>query len=187
MKRLLTMLPVILILTAAGWTSANGGEQEVIKLKLDQGNGPVDITLDSEVTGFRVHDLQPGESRSIVSESGQNITVTRLETGLSLDVDGQTFEVPAAHHGEHGPGPGKHIMHKYAAPGLTIISGEPMDAARRETISAALSAAGITDEIHFVDHGAGMHNADVEVFVETEVTEDGEKKIVRKIKRRKEK
>ena len=44
--------------------------------------------LNSDDLGFDLDEMQVGESRSIVDESGQSILVTRGEEGFSLNIDG---------------------------------------------------------------------------------------------------
>lgn len=175
MKSFLRLLPIAsLVVTAA----AIGGEQEVLKFRLDNGTDPVEVVLDSQQTGFRVQQLVPGESRSLVTGAGQNVTVTRLEEGLSLDVDGQTFEVPAVH---QPPAGHSHEIETLAGTGLTIFSDKALDDQRKQTISAALAAAGITDEIRFIS-AAGDEGTDTEIIIEKEIVDsDGaQKRIITK-------
>ena len=164
-------VPLILLIMAALMTTAGAGDREVHKLKFDGDQGLVTIVLDSEQTGVELSSLQPGESQTVTAASGQMVTVTRLEETFQLDVEGQRFEIPASL-GPHG----RHFS-PHPQAGLTIISAEPMDDSKRETISAALAAAGITDEVRFHSAGEGFTH---QVMMRTDGDADSEHVIVRK-------
>lgn len=123
------------------------------------------IHWSSDAMDFDLQDLAVGETRSIDSESGQPVTVTRGKDGYTFDIDGQSVTMPdigehPAHmafiesHGmEHdidveviGDARGPH-----RADGVTIISSKPLDASVRESIKSVLMSAGNGDEVTFID------------------------------------
>ncbi len=171
MQHFVRHVPPMLLMLAALMTTAGAGDREVHELLFDGDHGPVEILLDSERTGFELSTLQPGESRMTTAASGQAVTVTRLEDTYALEVGGQHFEIPAL----AAPHAGHFRPHPQA--GLTIVSAEPMDTAKRETISAALAAAGITDTLHFHSANEGFAH---QVLMQIDDQGDGERVIVRK-------
>lgn len=142
-----------------------------IQIVDDSGDGEVRIELDSDDLGFDLHEMQEGESRSIVDNQGRTILVSRNAEGFTFDVEGKTFTLPAfdgahhgAHHGaawvgdEHGEDVDVHVMHdrKFVTAegmdGIMIMSGKPIDEATQQAIRALLESAGHGSEVHFIDH-----------------------------------
>jgi hypothetical protein len=121
--------------------------------------------------GFDMQGMQVGETQSIVDESGRAVLVTRETDGFRFDVDGETIVVPdmGAHEeyltltdgsdmtadfdveivGDH------YAMPTFGDSGVTIISGEPLDASTQESIKAVLQSAGRDDQVTFVDGSGG--------------------------------
>ena len=120
--------------------------------------------------------MQVGETQSIVDESGRSVLITREEEGFRFDVDGKSVVVPDM--GVHGAHMafissdtmsgdfdvdveiiGDHTMTMSdGSDGVTIISGEPLDAITKETIKSVLQSAGRSDEVTFIDgSGDGRH------------------------------
>ena len=178
-------IAVATFLALAGISLA--GEHEVVEYKIavaeNDGSGAVTVDLDSETMGFNLHDLQEGESRSIVDKSGRNILVTRNADGFSLNVDGKTIDMPmiSGNHGmvwvgdDHAENIDVQVLHEGAMSnstasfsdgpaGRTILSAEPIDDATKEGIKSLLISSGNTDEVRFIDsnfaHG-GIHGVKV--------------------------
>jgi hypothetical protein len=176
------------------------GQDEVVDFKIaiahDDGDGAGEmmINLSSSDMGFNMRDMQEGETRSIVDESGRNILVTRTADGFDLNVDGKTIELPdvtgGAHgmvwvDGEHGEDVDVQVLHEgnmtasstaefVGGPGgITILSGEPIDGATQEGIKSLLMSAGHSSEVVFVDRESahsGVHGMKV-VTKNIEVTQ----------------
>lgn len=125
------------------------------------------IHWSSDELDFDLEDLAIGETRSIDSESGQPITVTRGAEGYTFDIDGQSVVMPdIGKHEAHmafidtdgfdqdidvqviGEG---HAMGAHAAEGVTIISSKPLDSSVRESIKSVLVSAGNNEEVTFID------------------------------------
>jgi hypothetical protein len=154
-------------------------ENEVIELNMrnDEAGEDVKIKLDSAETGFRLHDLQPGESRTVTDAYGQTVTVTRSADGIQLLLDGQTYDLPAVegagtghrhivkmkHDGDvdmkHDADPGVQrevrIIRRGADDGFVLISPRPLDEATEQQIRDALAAIGLTGEIQILDQEFG--------------------------------
>jgi len=127
-----------------------------------------------------LHNLQIGETRSIVDDSGRSILVTKVEEGLRFDVDGESVVLPdmgapgghmafvSSDGGDHdfdvqviGSG---HAMASAVSDGVMIITGEPLDAATQESIRAVLQSAGNNDDVTFIDGSSRGHDGNVHVI-----------------------
>jgi hypothetical protein len=192
-KQIATLLATVLF-AAAAYAGEKGDHKMEIKVITDDGDGETHLVLDSDDMGFKLHDMQVGENRSIVDKEGRSILVTRGEDGFSFDVDGKTIEMPlfeghedgnvwvskgdhatevdvrVMRMGDHG-GKGLHRM-KGGDQGVVIFSGKEIDEATQQLIRTALESAG-HENVHFAggDNG-GPHGVHViEKVVEVEVTE----------------
>lgn len=109
-----------------------------IKASVDGSDENVHFAFSSGDAGIDLHDMQVGENRSIVDESGKTVLVTRTEEGFSFDIDGKTIEMPAFD-GDH-------------MDGVMIMSGKPVDDATQQAIRSLLEAAGHGSDVSFIDH-----------------------------------
>lgn len=162
-------LATLAILTAFGVAVADDEVERRVEVKVVvEGDVSADgsaIHWSSAAMDFDLQDLAVGETRSIDSESGQPVTVTRGEDGYTFDIDGQSVTMPDL--GEHPAhmafletdGMDRDIdvevigdaMGPHRADGVTIISSKPLDASVRESIKSVLMSAGNGDEVTFVD------------------------------------
>jgi hypothetical protein len=122
---------------------------------------------------FDLDDLAVGESRTIESESGKTVMVTRAEEGFSFDVDGKTVMMPdMGAHGAHMALVGDsamqdfdvdvtsdgHVVRAHHPEGVTIISGKPLGDSVKESIRSVLISAGNDEDVTFIDgSGDGKH------------------------------
>ena len=142
-----------------------------------------EVNWTSDGLDFELDDLEIGESRTLENGSGEPMTVTRTEDGLALDVGGETIVLPdfdahGAHmafvdagsvhdainiemHSEHDEdvnvrvmGGGTHAIRTHGPKGVTIISGNEIDASVQETIRSVLISAGHDDEVTFIDRSS---------------------------------
>jgi hypothetical protein len=128
--------------------------------------GDVTIAIDSEELGFNLHDMQEGENRSIIDESGRSVLVTRTADGFTFNIDGEIVEMPALFGGHHGMvwsedgdevDVNVHVMHRaqitgrHDMNGTMIISGKPIDAATQQQIKLLLESAGYDSDVNFID------------------------------------
>ena len=135
--------------------------------------------------GLDMEAMQIGEAQSVIDESGRAVLITREEQGFRFDVDGQTIVLPDMdHHGEYlTPTDGSNMtadfdleivgesqaMSAFATPtygngGVTIISGEPLDAITQESIKAVLLSAGRNDEVTFIDSSGAAAGGQVKMI-----------------------
>jgi hypothetical protein len=168
-----------LILAAAGIFAEEAKTKMAIAVVDADSHGEVRIELDSDDVGFNLHDMQEGENRSIVDESGRTILITREADGIRFDVEGKTVNVPlfdGKHHGAIWVVDGDmsdldvHVMEDttietaHAMDDVMIVSEKPIDDATRQAIKSMLESAGYGSEIRFIDaddaHG-GVHGIKV--------------------------
>lgn len=147
----------------------------------DDGGNERNFKINSDDLGFDLQEMQEGENRSIVDESGKNILVTRTSDGFSFNIDGETIDLPALHgEGHHGMvwvGDGDasevdvHVMHDTNVTMMhemndtmindtMIISGKPIDAATQQAIRDLLGSSGYASEVSFIDRDAA-HDGNV--------------------------
>jgi len=139
-----------------------------------------EINWSSSSSDLDLDSLAVGETKTIVNESGEAITVTRSDDGLSFDVNGETVMVPdVGMHGTHmafvGHG-GEHeevdvevfdmddvnadirvvrsgavAIQAHHPEGVTIISGNSLDDSVKDSIRSVLISAGHDDDVTFID------------------------------------
>ena len=185
-------LVVLATLLALGAAHADEVEKRVEMKMVVTGDDHETITFDSNAAGFEPSDLAVGETRTIPNDSGRAITMTRTESGLQIDVDGKTIELPdVGAHGEHmmmvdaidvevdvtHTGTmalpvdvevlGSHAIRAHGPEGVTIISEEPLDASVRESIRSVLISAGIDKEVSFIDGSEQRRHIKIIKNVET--------------------
>lgn len=173
-------LAALAVLITFGAVSAQEVEKKMaIKVVVagDEAGDATEIDWVSNDMDFDLQDLAVGETRTIDSESGQSVTVTRVDDGFSFDVDGETVVLPdMGGHGAHmafigEPGAplepmevdvevmsGGHVMQAHHPEGVTIVSGKPLDDSVKESIRSVLISAGNNEEVTFIDgSGTGKH------------------------------
>ena len=134
----------------------------------------------SDDSDIDMQSMQVGESQSIVDESGRSVLITREAEGFKFDVDGKTivmpdFDIDGTHMAFVGGTDfsadvnveiiGDHqMMSNHDASGVTIISGEALDASTKESIKAVLQSAGRDDEVTFIDGSGGSDGTHVRII-----------------------
>jgi len=127
----------------------------------------VRIKINSEELGFNLHDMQEGENRSIIDESGRSVLVTRTADGFTFNIDGEIVEMPALFGGHHARSKdgeevdvNMHVMHRtqvagrhgrHGMDGTMIISAKPIDDATQQQIKLLLESAGHESDVNFID------------------------------------
>lgn len=139
----------------------------------DSGEG-VSFFLDSDDLGFNLDELQVGETRSVIDESGKSILITRNEDGYTFNVDGKDIELP--HFDDDADG-GMHWVSKdgdndinvrvvsdvkmtalHEQHGTVIVSPKPIDEATQQAIKSVLESAGYDNDVDFIDSEGGDHH-----------------------------
>ena len=125
----------------------------------------VEVRLDSKSMGFDLEEMQVGETRSVVDESGRTILITRQEDGYNFNVDGKSIDIPevdssyATWVGDENIDVEVHdtAAHSMAmidgSDDIIIISGTTLDDSTKDSIRAVLQSAGHSEEVKFIDGG----------------------------------
>lgn len=158
-KQIAVLFATVLFAAAAYSGDKHHAKME-IKVIAEHGDGETRIVIDSDDLDFDLHDMQIGENHSIVDKEGRSILVTRVEDGLTFEVDGKMIEVPlfGGHDGmhvwaaaadvDHVSDIDVHVMRvgmtadAMAMDGVMIFSGKEIDEATQQVIRVALESAG---------------------------------------------
>jgi len=154
-------------------TAAVAGEEHRTQIKIavdSDGDEHQFIEFDSQNSDVDLQNLAVGESKTLTDNGGQEVTVTRTENGLEFDVGGETIEIDhmlGGMHGEHdvnieidGDASGDVIVKKHksvrmikadGSDGVTIISGDEIDADTRARLEQVLKDAGADGDVMFID------------------------------------
>ncbi len=164
----------ILITSVLLATAALAGEEHEMKIEIavdDGQSAPTVIRLDSDDMGFKLHELQEGESRSVVDGTGQSVLVTRMADGFVFDIDGKKIKMPGMHDdhmayvsvdAEGDRDIDVRVMKRIEVKGdanpddVTIISGKALDDSTKEAIKSVLISAGHAGKTLFLD-GSELH------------------------------
>lgn len=130
-------------------------------------NGVSEFRFDSGDAGVDLYELDVGESKSYTDNDGNEVTVTRNKNGFEFEVAGDTFVVADVMHDEHGLNTlyvahedenlvveKRHKVHVVETDhdvGVTVISGDRIDAETRVRIEQVLKEAGKDGETVFID------------------------------------
>lgn len=160
-------------------------EEHQMKFKVIVAEEGADQTTSVSWSGadadFDIQDMQVGESRSIIDDSGQSVLITRETDGYKIDVDGKTIMMPEM------PGMGPHGAHMAfvdggetdidvqvighegfmtsgGPEGVTIISAEALDDSTKASIEAVLQSAGRNDKVIFIDSSGGSDGEHVKII-----------------------
>ena len=149
-----------ILFAATAYSGDESHHKMEIKVIAEHGDGETRIVIDSDDLDFDLHDMQIGENHSIVDKEGRSILVTRVEDGLTFEVDGKTIEMPlfGGHDGmhvwaaaadvDHVSDIDVHVMRvgmtadAMAMDGVMIFSGKEIDEATQQVIRVALESAG---------------------------------------------
>jgi hypothetical protein len=155
-------------------TAAIAGEQHKMKIEVAvSGDGEKHFEWHGD--GTEIDDLEIGESKTIVDDDGNEVTMTRTEGGMQIEVDGENIEllhmgddidVDVLHdknarvfiHGEHESEDVMIESHKnvkivktHDSDGVTIISGDEIDEETRARLEKVLKDAGKDGKVMFLD------------------------------------
>jgi len=162
-------LVALIVLLAFGTTMAQEVEKKMeIKIKVADGNDETSaVHWSSDDMDFDMQELEVGETRTIESESGKTVTITRAEEGFNFDVDGKSVMMPdMGVHGTHmafvDDGAMREaidvdvetdvrVMQAHHPDGVTIVSGKPLDQSVKDSIRSVLISAGNDEEVTFID------------------------------------
>ena len=170
--RKLAAIAVLLIFGATAFAQEEHKMKFEVIVAEDGADETTSFSWSGADTDFDMQDMQVGESRSIIDESGQSVLITRETDGIKIDVDGKTIMMPEM------PGIGAHgasmafvdggdmdidvqvighggFMTSGGPEGVTIITDEALDESTKASIEAVLQSAGRDDKVTFIDGSGG--------------------------------
>jgi len=78
--------------------SANDADERNVRVEIHKSsdeNTTVDINVNGNVEVFSLPSLEIGETQDIVTKSGNTVSVTKSESGISLIIDGEEINLPS--------------------------------------------------------------------------------------------
>ena len=131
--------------------SANETEEKNVFVqihKLSDSNTKVDLDVNGHAEVFNLPDLEVGETKDIITESGSTISVTKTESGVSVSIDGEEISLPAvggdmAAHFIKGGMP----LHTDTSDGIQVIGD--LTEEQIAIIKDAFAAAGVEKKVKF--------------------------------------
>lgn len=157
------VLAFVASLAGAVYAGETEHHEIVVAVEADDADGKFKFRFDSDNAGFELDDLQVGESRSIVGESGESALITRDEDAYRIEVNGKTIEMPLFMGGDHDSriwvskegveDINVHVLDAkpHSMDGTVIISDKPIDEATRTLIRSTLESAGHDEGVTFID------------------------------------
>ena len=150
-------------------TAAVAGEERRTEIKIavdgDAGEHRF-FHFDSADSGVDIESMAVGESQVITDSDGNEVTVLRTEDGFEIDVAGEKIEIAGLHddhefamlHGTRDMDDvivEKHkqvrVIKSHDTNGVTIITGDEIDADTRAALEKVLRDAGKSGDIVFID------------------------------------
>jgi hypothetical protein len=161
--------------------------------KLHDADTKVDIDVNGNAEVFNLPELNIGETKNIVTESGNTIDVSRTDSGYTVTIDGEEISLPNAG-SEMSANIVKQMMplHTSAKDEIQVI-GDLTDE-QIAIIKDGFAAAGVNKEVKFTkghemrfisidDKGGNLEfEFGGDVDMNTWVTEDGQQKQIKVIK-----
>ena len=166
--RLRTFAVFLWFFLIAGAAIAGEEHRTEIKIAIDgEDNGHSVFSFDSDDSGIDLYELEVGEAKTYTDKDGNEVTVTRNEDGFQFEVAGETIVVADVLHNEHDlkmlhlahesenvvveKHHKVHMVQTDEDVGVTIISGDEIDADTRARIEQVLKEAGKDGSVMFID------------------------------------
>ena len=178
MKIIGKFLAGVMLVGLAGSALAGDEPKRVMAIEVvgDDTTSASSFFFNSEDLGFDIDQMQVGETRSVIDESGKSVLITRKEDGFSFNIDGEEIELPNFAGDDHDTmhwisedgddGVNVHVMRNVEAmpmrssSGTVILSSDPIDDATQQAIQSLLESAGHSGDVQFIDHD-GEHEEKV--------------------------
>ncbi len=166
-----SLIAIALGAIGMGCMTLNAAEPQVkqVMIKVEKNNDKdavVDLKVDGVNEVFSLPELAVGETRSITTESGKEITLSKSENGLSLVLDGKTIDLPgvggnlAAHIQRSMP------LHQNLQDTIQI-SGVELDENQKQIIKNAFISAGIDKKVSFSNHKIMLFSTNDDIEMKT--------------------
>ncbi len=105
MRKVLVCASAVAGLLSMNHAMAGEDVDVVYHFNIDDGQGMFTSTMDSAEAGFRLQDLETGETRNAVAVTGENVSVTRNDSTFDIDVDGCLFTLDQSLQAVYEPTP----------------------------------------------------------------------------------
>jgi len=179
-------------------SAAIAGEEHHTRIEIivdDDAMGDQSFVFDNKNTGFDLHNMVVGETRTLTDRSGSTADIRRTVNGFNIDVAGKTVDLhdlstAGDMHAKRSiemlvgdldsdvvavEGVKKvKVIRSDNAGGITVISGSEIDPATRERLREALEAFGQDSEIRYID------GSNLDVDADSQVHGRHEVRIIRK-------
>ncbi|WP_444998358.1 hypothetical protein [Aliikangiella sp. IMCC44359] len=142
--------------------NAEEKKEQVFVIKVDKSDNKdpvVDLKIDNTSESFNMPELVLGESKTITSNSGKNITLTKTEKGVNVEVDGEVLELPSFD-GDLGAKIHRSSRLHNKLANTVQISGIELNDSQKQIIRDAFIAAGIEKEVSFNNHNIMLFSSD---------------------------
>lgn len=166
--RLRTFTVFLWVSLIAGAAIASEQHRAEITIAIDEDHSDHSVfRFDSRDSGVDLHELEVGESKTYTDDDGNEVTVTRNDDGFVFDVGGEKIVVADFMNDGHDlkmlhledvdedvvveRRRKVHMVKTDDDVGVTIISGDEIDADTRARIKQVLEEAGKDGEILFID------------------------------------
>ncbi|MET1255603.1 hypothetical protein [Aliikangiella maris] len=147
----LSILMAALFATSFSTIADEKEQHVVIKIeKSTENSRDVELKLDGQVESFSLPELADGDSKTLQTQSGKNITINQSNGEYQISIDGETISIPAI-------GADLSARIQRTAPLIeklsdsVNISGVKLDENQQQIIRDAFRAAGINKPINFSD------------------------------------
>jgi len=116
--------------------------------KLSDSNTKVDLDVNGHAEVFNLPDLEVGETKEIITESGESISVSKTESGITVNIGGEEVNLPSvgnemAAHMIRGGAP----LHTNVSKGIQVIGD--LTEEQIAIIKDGFAAAGVEKEVKF--------------------------------------
>ncbi len=166
-----SLIAIALGAIGMGCMTLNAAEPQVkqVMIKVEKNNDKdavVDLKVDGVNEVFSLPELAVGETRTITTQSGKEITLSKSENGLSLVLDGKTIDLPgvggnlAAHIQRSMP------LHQNLQDTIQI-SGVELDENQKQIIKNAFISAGIDKKVSFSNHKIMLFSTNDDIEMKT--------------------
>ena len=142
--------------------SASDSEPRHVMIQIDKSgdnDAIVDLNVDGNVEAFALPELAVGETKTITTESGKEIVVSKTEDGLEVTIDGQNLDLPSVH-GNFAAKIHRSAPLRQFTQNTVQVVGVELDDNQKQIIKDAFRAAGIEKEVSFSDHSISIFNVD---------------------------
>jgi len=128
--------------------AANETEKQLVVVQVDKSDNQdakVEVKVDGSAESFNLPEMEVGDSKTIITESGKSVTLNKTEGGITMDIDGKSVPLPLFS-GNLGARIHRSMPLHHMTSDQITISGVELDDSQKQIIRDAFLTAGITDK-----------------------------------------